>query len=144
MWHPPPVSRPGRLAFVLALGLFAVVGVAAAAGAASRSAPLTKALVWPPPKEAFAPGNVVCAKPPSDGMRTILGIVVDHGAVDRAVGVLGASPLSEEGDAGDYSASRCWEAANGDGTLLCLERGEVHGGLTVVGREVASTRRGSS
>jgi hypothetical protein len=140
-WHHPSVKSLGSFVIGIALALTASPGVAAGASGVEQGA---SAFVWPPPSEAFDPGNVVCPTPPLDAMRTILGVVLDHGAVERAVGVLGSSPLREEGDAGDYAASRCWEAANGDGTLLCLERGEVHAGLTVLGREVASARRGAS
>jgi hypothetical protein len=44
----------------------------------------------------------------------------------------------------EYVAWRCWQAANGDGTVLYVFRGEVGGGMMILGREMAFAGRGSS
>ena len=97
---------------------------------------------WPP-EARYAADEGKCPTPLSDATRTVLRLRLDAGLVDRAEEVLGASPVHEEGDAGSYRKWRCWEAANGDGTVLYIAKGEVQGILRIVGPDMAFADRGT-
>jgi len=95
-------------------------------------------LDWP----AYVDGTS-CKDVLPDGARTILGIKLDMNTLDAFERVLGASPLSKEGDAGEYFEWRCWAAANGDGTVLVVGRGEVDAQVRVLGRGMRFAGRGA-
>lgn len=90
-------------------------------------------LSWPRESE-YRPEQAECPEPLSDGSHTIF---------ELAIRVLGPSPLHEQGDAATNLAWRCWEAANGDGTVLLLGRGEIHEELRIFGSEMAFPERGN-
>jgi hypothetical protein len=97
-------------------------------------------LHWPPYQD-YGPGQERCADLLTDESRTIQGLLVDASTVDAAQGVFGPASLREEGDASEHTEWRCWRAANGDGTVVYVDRGEVGGGLRVLGREMAFPER---
>lgn len=84
-----------------------------------------------------------CTEALPEGTQTLLGIRLEQGSLDAFERVLGASALHKEGDAGDYFEWRCWEAANADGTVLVVGRGEVDAQLRVLGRGMKFAARGS-
>jgi len=96
---------------------------------------------WPHPY--YVSGESHCTKALPDGVRTLLGIRMDKSTLASFERVLGASPLRKEGDGGEFFASRCWEAANGDGTVLVVGRGDVHAEFRVIGREMTNIQRGT-
>ncbi|MBI5068931.1 MAG: leucine-rich repeat domain-containing protein [Deltaproteobacteria bacterium] len=87
--------------------------------------------------------EVRCEKPIGDASRRVLGLRVEHTLVETAERSLGPSPLHRQGDAGESLRWRCWEAANGDGTVLVIGAGEVHGLLRIVGPDMPFGLRGS-
>jgi len=76
-----------------------------------------------------------CA-PFSDASRTLFGIAVDTGTVDQFEAKLGKSPAHVQGDASTFSSRQCWQAANGDGTVLVIEHGELDAHIEILGREM--------
>jgi hypothetical protein len=97
----------------------------------------------PWPASDYSSAKSVCSEPPPDTARTILGIRVQKTAVRFAERILGPSPLRSQGQGGEHVTWRCWEAANGDGTVLYVSRGEVEGQLRVLGAEMLFPGRGS-
>jgi hypothetical protein len=83
------------------------------------------------------------AKPLSEDSLTVLGIRINQESVDVAENVLGPSQLRSQGDAAESLHWRCWEAANGDGTVLVIGRGELDGVVRVFGPEMAFPERGT-
>jgi hypothetical protein len=108
--------------------------------AAGRSTPAE--LDWPR-ERLDEPHEVRCRKALPDDTRTLLGVRVDQETLDRFEALLGSSPLHSEGDASTGFLWRCWEGANGDGTVLVLGRGEVDAQFQVLGREMKSVARGT-
>ncbi len=90
-------------------------------------------LPWPNESE-YPAGQAECPQPLSDGAHTIF---------ELGVRAFGPSPLHEQGNASTSLAWRCWEALDGDGTVLLLGRGEVHEELRIFGAEMAFSERGT-
>jgi hypothetical protein len=111
----------------------------AAALAAPGAAPL--GLDWPVVQ--FDADGTGCKEVLPDSARTLLGIKLEMTTLDAFERVLGVSPLQKEGDAGEYFEWRCWEAANGDGTVLVVGRGEVDAQVRVLGRGMSFAGRGA-
>jgi hypothetical protein len=97
-------------------------------------------LDWPVVQ--FDAGGTGCSAVLPDGVRTVFGIRLEMKSLDAFERVLGTSPLQKEGDAGEYFQWRCWEAANGDGTVLVVGRGEVDAQVQVLGRGMSFAGRG--
>lgn len=97
-------------------------------------------LDWPVVQ--FDAGGTKCSEVLPDGARTLLGINLDMKNLDAFERVLGNSPLHQEGDASEYFEWRCWEAANGDGTVLVVGCGEVDVQVRVLGRGMKFALRG--
>jgi hypothetical protein len=98
-------------------------------------------LTWP--EVHHQSGETECAHALPDGARTLLGVQLEKATLTSFERVLGPSPLRKQGDAGEYFAWRCWEAENGDGTVLVVGRGEVHAELQVLGKDMMFPQRGT-
>jgi hypothetical protein len=99
------------------------------------------ALTWP--EVHYESGETECADALPDGTRTLLGVRLEMATLASFERVLGPSPLRKQGDGGEYFAWRCWEAENGDGTVLVVGRGEVHAEFQVLGRDMMFPQRGT-
>jgi hypothetical protein len=98
-------------------------------------------LDWP--REVDEPREVICQQPLPEGTRTLLGIKLDLDTLEQFQARLGSSPLHNEGDASTSFHWRCWEAANGDGTVLVVGRGELDVEVRVLGRRMRFAARGT-
>lgn len=98
-------------------------------------------LRWP--KVHYESGETECAHALPDGTRTLLGVRLEEATLPSFERVLGRSLSWKQGDAGEYFEWRCWEAENGDGTVLVVGRGEVHAEFQVLGRDKAFPQRGT-
>jgi hypothetical protein len=99
-------------------------------------------LTWPEATRT-SEDEAVCERPIANPSRTVLGLRVEKGLVDTVERSLGPSPLHREGDAGTSRRWRCWESANGDGTVLVVGAGPAHGFLRIAGPHMALGARGS-
>lgn len=107
----------------------------------ASDAPLPAQDAWP--SDAAGRHVPVCKGKLAVSARTILGIPVEQETIGRFEALLGSSPEHVEGDASTSLHWRCWEAANGDGTVLMVGTGEVHAEAQVLGREMEFAARGS-
>lgn len=71
----------------------------------------------------------------------MIGLRVRQAELDQAEKALGPSPHRTQGEGGEWRAWRCWEAANGDGTVLQVGRTDVDAYIRVYGREVSFVER---
>jgi hypothetical protein len=100
-------------------------------------------LAWPSAVQYPYETGPKCARPLSEETLTVSGLRVREDAIEKAERIIGRSPIHEEGDAGDFVAWRCWEAANGDGTVLYVARHEIGAEIRVLGAEMAFAGRGA-
>jgi len=96
-------------------------------------------VAWP---EGLArPKESQCAIDALEKSRSVIGLRVRKAELDQAEKTLGPSPHRTQGDGGEWRAWRCWEAANGDGTVLQMGRTDVDAFIRVYGREVTFVER---
>jgi hypothetical protein len=88
------------------------------------------------------PETSQCAIDALEKSRSVIGLRVQKAELDRAEKTLGPSPRRTQGDGGEWRAWRCWEAANGDGTVLQVGRTDVNAFIRVYGREMSFAERG--
>lgn len=96
-------------------------------------------VAWP---EGLArPKASQCAIDALEKSRSVIGLRVRKAELDRAEKTLGPSPHRTQGDGGEWRSWRCWESANGDGTVLQVGRTDVDAFIRVYGREVSFVER---
>lgn len=77
------------------------------------------------PEGSARPKASQCAIDDLERSRSVLGLRVRKVELDQAEKTLGPAPRWTKGDGGEWRSWRCWESANGDGTVLQVGRTDV-------------------